>query len=648
MNLTDLIDRLTRHKTIGAAPREELAWLAGQSSLQHPRQGDIIIPKGVPAAGMYVLLSGHMEAWFERETGRYKVFEWAAGDVAGLLPFSRFTSAPGDAVVSEDSEMLFLATEQLPSLIHECPQITALLVGTMIDRARAFHTLELREARNEADKANRAKSDFLARMSHEIRTPLNAIIGMADVLAGAALTPHERKCVEISQKNGIGLLHLINDLLDLAKVESGKVELEAIDFHLHEVISGALDVLAHRTSDKGLWLRQKIDSPVPVHLIGDPNRLRQILINLLGNSIKFTGTGGVEIRVELDPEHPEPGQLRFAISDTGIGIEPDKLDAVFESFTQADVSTTRKYGGTGLGLAISKQLVELMGGRIWLESIPGAGTTFFFTASFQVQESGVEWKEEKLQTSVGQSVEQPAKQIAGIRLLVADDSEDNRFLVEAYLKGIPCSIDNAENGAAAVELFKRRPYDLVLMDGEMPIMDGCAATREIRRFESERGLPQESTPILAFTAHAHADMTARALDAGCNGVLTKPIRRVTLLEALAKYRRVKDASEQGPEAAHIRVQVDPDLRDVAPGYLEKRRADILTCEKALAAGDLDSIRAIAHKMKGTGAGYGFPFLTETGAKLEIAAREGRTDEVRDGLAELASWLANVELMPEPL
>ena len=322
MSAADLIDRLAGHKTLGSAPRAELTWLTAQGSVQRRLQGEVITPKGVQAAGIYVVLSGNLEAWVERETGRHKVFNWAAGDVAGQLPFSRLTKAPGDSVVSEDSEILFLPGEHLPALIRECPQITALLVGTLIDRARTFHTLELREARNEAEKANRAKSDFLARISHEIRTPLNAIIGMADVLAGAALTPHQKKCVEISQRNGIGLLHLINDLLDLAKVESGKVELEAIGFQLREVITGALEVVEHRASGKGLWLRHTVDPLVPVHLIGDPNRLRQVLINLLSNSIKFTETGGVEIRAEMDPESPEPGPgsgSRFPIPASASG-----------------------------------------------------------------------------------------------------------------------------------------------------------------------------------------------------------------------------------------------------------------------------------------------------------------------------------------
>src|SRR5450755_869541 len=246
-------------------------------------------------------------------------------------------------------------------------------------RRQLAHLNEELKARNEeVERATRAKSDFLASMSHEIRTPMNAIIGMADLLQQTPLTAEQKKYVDVFQGAGENLLALINDILDLSKVEAGKIELEAVDFDLAEVVSTVVDIVQVRAKTKGLTVKQNIGPGVPTALIGDPNRLRQVLINLLGNSIKFTEKGGVEIAAEVDAASQEPGSLHFVITDTGIGIPADKLDTIFESFSQADSSTTRKYGGTGLGLSISRQLIALMQGRIWVESQVGVGAKFHF------------------------------------------------------------------------------------------------------------------------------------------------------------------------------------------------------------------------------------------------------------------------------
>ncbi|MGA2600701.1 MAG: ATP-binding protein [Bryobacteraceae bacterium] len=494
---------------------------------------------------------------------------------------------------------------------------------------------ELIAVNRELERATRAKSDFLATMSHEIRTPLNAIIGMADVLSGTTLTSEQQKCVDVFQRNGVSLLNLINDILDLSKVESGKVELEVMPFDLADVIARAMEVVEVRSTAKGLTLRQTIGPGVPVFLAGDPNRLRQIVINLLGNSIKFTEHGGLEVQVESDPEDARPGSLRFAISDTGIGIPADKIDQIFESFTQVDSSTTRKYGGTGLGLTISRQLVELMGGRIWVESMVGKGSTFFFTAKFGLQENQSQRPEPRATTpGVASTSVRP-----GLRILLADDSEDNRFLILSYLNHAQASIDVAENGAIAARMFRSGRYDLVLMDVEMPVMDGYAATQEIRRFERQTGA--SPTPVLALTAHAFADMAEKSLAAGFTGHLTKPIRKVTLLEAVGSADD-REASSAFVDA-HFKIPIEPGMEDVVPGYLDKRRKEIPQYQQALANQDFDTIRMLGHKMKGTGAGYGFEELTSLGGALEQAALRKDIPEIQTKLDEFARYVEAVEL-----
>jgi len=515
---------------------------------------------------------------------------------------------------------------------------------------------ELELKRQEAERATRAKSDFLATMSHEIRTPLHAIIGMGDVLAGTSLTPEQWKCLEVSQRNSIGLLNLINEILDLSKVESGKIQLEEGDFDLRDVIAKALEVIEVRARAKGLALRWEIAPGVAHYLVGDSTRLQQVIINLLGNSIKFTEQGSLEVRVEADPEDPRPGCLRFAVSDTGIGIPQDRLGFIFESFTQADSSTTRKYGGTGLGLSISKQFVELMGGRIWVESELGRGSIFFFTVKLGLQAD----QSERESSPVAQAAA-AEPQLSGLKILLADDAEDNRFLILSYLKEARCSIEIAENGEIAVQKFGGGHYDMVLMDVEMPVMDGYTATRNIRQIEQESGVPP--TPILALTAHAFSEMDAKGREAGFTAHLTKPIRKATLLEAVTRHAPglgklalaapgfIEPSPARSPKAERalasmaerIRVVVETGMEDIVPAYLDKRHADIPKYRQALMEEDFDTLRMLGHKLKGTGAGYGFEMLTTIGGLIEQAALKRDTAKLRSEVDALEQYLNRVEL-----
>ena len=467
-------------------------------------------------------------------------------------------------------------------------------------------------AREQIVKLTEAKTEFLARMSHEIRTPMNSLLGMVELLSETPLNEEQRKYVRMFQRAGDNLLNVINDILDFSKVEAGQIELENIEFDLAEVLEEAIEIAAVRARAKGLEISSRIQPAVPTNLIGDPGRLRQILLNLLGNATKFTEHGELSVLVEKQEE----GTLHFAVSDTGIGIPADRLSTIFDSFSQADASTTRKYGGTGLGLAISKRFAELMGGKIWAESTIGSGTTMHFTARFLLGEGT---------SKLVQEAAVPLNARA-LRILLADDSEENRFLIRGYLKDSGSIIDEVENGAQAVEQFKQRSYDVVLMDAEMPVLDGYSATREIRALGA--------TPVFLLTAHAFREARQRSLEAGCTEHLTKPIKKAALLAAINKFVPISD---------RIHVAVEDWLKPVVGGYLEKRRGDITKLRDALDRCDFEAIRTLGHQMSGTGGGYGFEPITKIGSALEEAALAGDSARIRASIEDLDHYLSAVQV-----
>jgi PAS domain S-box-containing protein len=510
-------------------------------------------------------------------------------------------------------------------------------LGQVILRQRAEE--DLKSAKASAESANLAKSDFLTTMSHEMRTPMNAILGMADLLSESPLREDQRDYVQIFQRAGANLLHLINDILDLSKVESGRVELESIRFDLSALLDKTIEIMAIRARDRGLRLTLEILPGVPTTLLGDPYRLRQILLNLVGNALKFTEQGSVTLRVEPAPamakekgmkEECGEAWLRFSVIDTGIGIAPGKTEMIFGHFTQADSSTTRKYGGSGLGLAISKSLAELMGGHMDCTSEIGKGSTFFLTAPFEV------YKETEASGLTGApaaatSPAEPSAQRPGFRILIAEDSEDNLALIKAYLKDCGFELDFAENGKVAVDKAISGRPNLVLMDLQMPVMDGLEATSVIRQWEMETNAP--AMPILALTAHAVAAGAGKSLMAGCTGHLTKPIRKATLLEAIARHvdQKIRITPPQGIEA-------------LVPNYLANVRRDILSILATGTSKDWTVAQRLGHQLKGSGEGYGFAEITRTGAAIEQAAAAANEDEIRSQILALSGYLDRVEIV----
>ncbi|MEY2954252.1 MAG: hypothetical protein RLZZ401_2339 [Pseudomonadota bacterium] len=393
--------------------------------------------------------------------------------------------------------------------------------GVSIDITdRKNYEQAMEAARDAAEAASRAKGDFLANMSHEIRTPMNGILGMTELCLATPLNPQQKDYLEMVQTSAKALLVVINDVLDVSKIEANKLELESVAFSLHQTVRHSMAPMSLRAQGQSLKLHTLVAPDVPDWVIGDAGRLRQVLLNLVGNAIKFTEQGSVTLRISAQATSALSTQVRFSVSDTGIGIAANRLSSVFEAFSQADSSISRRYGGTGLGLTISAQLVSLMGGALEVKSDQGQGTEFWFELPLKRGQPPVE------------VVAPSGATTASLRLLVAEDHPINQMVARKVLEQMGHSVTMAANGLLAVEKYTAERFDLIFMDIQMPDLDGFGATRQIRALEAQRTY---RTPILAMTAHAMDGYREKCLAGGMDGYVTKPVDRVKLA---AEIRRV--------------------------------------------------------------------------------------------------------------
>ncbi|MDF3820696.1 ATP-binding protein [Leptospira sp. 96542] len=450
------------------------------------------------------------------------------------FPFPLFESKKH----KQNNERLYQYLHIIPISVEETDEIFCMIQITDVSQQVVREKL-LREQMNlanlhkeEAEKASQAKSDFLASMSHEIRTPLNAILGMAETLEETNLTTEQYEYLKVLKNSSKALYNIINDILDLSRIEAGKLEIEAESFFIQNVLADTVSIFQSKAKTKGIDINLDVDETIASEVLGDATRLQQILINLIGNSMKFTEFGFIKISASLNEDKT---MIQCSVEDSGIGIPHEKINSIFESFTQVDNSTTRKYGGTGLGLTITKRLIELMGGNIFVTSEIGKGSKFIFSFSYKPKEI-VKASDNKHYPWFSLEVP-PPEEFPTTHILLAEDSEENVFLIKTFFRKYPIHLHIAYNGKEAIEKYQSQHFDLILMDMQMPIVDGIEAIKQIRSIEKSKLIPtSRSIPIIGLSANVQKEDIRKSFFAGATSYITKPVKRYDLLKVIYFYK----------------------------------------------------------------------------------------------------------------
>jgi PAS domain S-box-containing protein len=567
-------------------------------------------------------------------------------------------SSETESFTHKDGRILPISIIAVP-LLEKDKSIGTVAVFNDISKRKEDERI-VKQAIINAQQASQAKSDFLANMSHEIRTPMNGIIGMTELTLETELNHEQREYLEIVKDSSYALLEIVNDILDFSKIESGKLVLEHIEFNLQELLKKTLAILMPRAEQKGI--RLSIDdseiSRLNCLLVGDPGRLRQVLLNLVGNAIKFTLQGSVTVKVLLTEKLSSQCCLLFTVTDTGIGIPEDKKDSIFDAFSQADTSVTRRFGGTGLGLSISKQFIELMSGKIWLESEVNTGTTFFFTCWFEYQQLDHQMLQPSLSDSSALLAQQPteaskqsvdmtagnAQNTLGLNILLAEDNLINQKLAKKLLDKQGYHVTIANNGLEAVTLFEQQKFDLILMDFQMPEMNGLEASTRIRDIEQEKG---GHIPIIAMTANAMKENKERALNAGMDAYVPKPINVQELLTEIGRFFPADGQTAPPPvektengliynwDAALARLGGEAEILEMLVNlFLDEHDTYLKNIKTALDKEDGELLYRELHTLKGVCATIGADRLEKAIKVPESAAAQKNFADCRAGLAKI--------------